>query len=73
MKVEAMQATGGFIAPASPGLTMAEAARKFSLFNSVMPVFSAVRGGIDFRPPHVRWAIQREREMRALTKMWNWP
>ena len=73
MTVEVLRTSGGFCAPAYPGLTVADAAEKFALFNSIIPVFSAVRDGIDFRPPHVRWAIQREREMRALTKMWDWP
>lgn len=62
-------ASGGFIAPAYPYVR-----NDFRLFRDVMPVFSATRGSIDFSPPpHVRWARQRERELRAGAKMWDWP
>jgi len=36
------------------------------------PSFTAVRGGIDFSPPHIRWARARERDLRAEAKFWDW-
>jgi hypothetical protein len=70
MKDEALRASGGFCAPLLPhtrsntGISFALAAHRLTAVR---------RGGIDFRPPSVKWAIKRERELRALTKMWDWP
>jgi hypothetical protein len=65
---ETLVSSGGFSLPPT-----STSATTFRLFHDTMPVFSAMRGSIDFSPPHVRWARQRERELRATAKMWDWP
>jgi hypothetical protein len=64
-----IQAAGGYCAPATnTGVSFGMTAIRYSL-----PRFTAYRGGIDFTPPHVRWARQRERELRAARRMWDFP
>lgn len=67
--MSALTASGGFCAPGNTGVSFALEAFRITR----LPAFSAVRGGIDFRPPEVKWAIQRERELRAGAQMWDWP
>lgn len=67
-----IRASGGFIAPRLPYHTAAEIDEAVRI-HEVLPVFRALMGGLDFRPPEVRWAEEREHELRASARMWDWP
>lgn len=63
---EQLVASGGFCAPQYQSQSM-----YLPLLRNLIS-FTAVRGGIDFSPPHIRWAHTRERELRAEAKFWDW-
>lgn len=69
-------ASGGFCAPRyHTAREIEDAIWKYEVRPVMLslPMFTAPRGGINFEGPAVRWAREREREMRRLTKMWDWP
>lgn len=68
MGAHTLRATGGFCPPTH---SFALPALRIALRD--LPPFTASRGGIRFEDPAERWAREREREMRALTRMWDWP
>lgn len=65
-----MVASGGFATPANAGISFALTALRIS---PLLPAFSASRGRIRWEDPAERWARLREREMRAYSRMWDWP
>jgi len=73
VRSEAVTSSGGFTVPVRLGIDASEFAAAVQSVMRAWPSYTAARGRFDFRPPHVRWAIQRERELRAARRMWDWP
>ena len=73
MRSEAVTSSGGFAVPVRLGIDASEFAAAVQRAMRALPPYTASRGNFDFRPPHVRWAVERERELRAVRRMWDWP